>query len=95
VGRPSQQRMKRYIRPVAAAAWIVFLTLPVGFLLAKGASPFDRDWLNGLYVAFAELFGERIGRWIFCGLWLLLNGALLWRFLFYRERPGDPLNLDD
>jgi hypothetical protein len=95
VSTTSQQRMKKYIWPVIAIAWVVFLTLPISFFITKGGPQSDRDWLNGLYVTFAELFGERAGRWSFCGLWLLLNVALLWRFLFHRQPPGDPVDLDD
>ena len=92
----NMRRMRNWIRPIVVIAWIVFLTLPIGFLL--GGASLGGDWFSGIYTALEDLFGERSGKWAFCGLWLVLNVVLFWRLVLSNTRHddlGDPPNLDD
>jgi hypothetical protein len=77
--------------------WIVFLTLPLAYLLGGSNIPLAGEWLGGLEKAFAGLFGERLGRWIFGGLWFALSAGLCWRLVFSKKRfdLGDPADLHD
>jgi hypothetical protein len=86
-----------WVRLIWVIAGILFLTIPIGFFFAADGAQLQGDWLGGLYAAFVELLGERGARWVFCGLWLIFNIALFWRFVLSKSRyePGDPVDLDD
>jgi hypothetical protein len=77
--------------------WVVFLSLPVIYLIGRGKVPLVGDWLSGLDQAFVSLFGERFGRWIFGGLWFVLSAVLCWRLAISKKRfdLGDPVDVHD
>jgi hypothetical protein len=89
--------MRKALWPIWILAWLIFLTLPIGFLLARSGTPLDGDWFGGLYTACVELFGEPGARWIFSALWLALNGLLFWRFVLSKRRHelDPPMDADD
>jgi hypothetical protein len=88
--------MHRFLLPVMAIAWLVFLVGPIAFFFAPPGAPPD-DQLAGVYTAFVQLLGEPPARWIFSGLWLAMNGALFWRLALSKKRyeTGDPPDLAD
>jgi hypothetical protein len=75
------RRFPRFARPILIVAWLIFLTGPLVFLFAHPAPSASLDWFAGIYTAFTELFGEQIGRWVFCGSWLALNALVFWRVM--------------
>lgn len=87
--------MRRFAPVVLIVAWIAFLTLPLGFLF--GASGASSSRPLGLYVSFVELMGERPARWLFCGLWIVINGVLFWRVMLSKRRReiGPSVDLHD
>jgi hypothetical protein len=84
---------RRWVRPVLFIAWIVFFTLPIGFFFTAARPRLDWDGL-GLYATVVELFGAQVAGWVFCGLWLALNAAML-RQVWKRRDFGPSLDLDD
>ena len=89
--------MRRLAWPVLVVIWIVFLTLPIGFLFAAPNMLLNNDGLAGIYIAFSELLGERTARWVFCGLWLAINVLVFWRVTLSKKRHelGPSADLDD
>jgi hypothetical protein len=85
--------VRRWVRPVLFTGWVVFFTLPIGFVFAAARPRLYWDGL-GLYATFVELLGARAAGWIFCGLWLALNAAILWQ-LWKRRDLGPSIDLDD
>jgi hypothetical protein len=89
--------MHRFVRPVIAIAWLMFLIGPLACLFAPASHIPRDDQLFGLYAAIKELLGEHSARWIFGGLWLAMNAALFWRFVLSKNPydVGDSLDLHD
>jgi hypothetical protein len=89
--------MRRLAPAILVVAWIVFLTLPIAFLLGVTAASLDRDGLAGVYVALMELIGERRAKWLFSGLWLAMNVVVFWRVMLSKKRHdlGPSVDLDD
>ncbi len=89
------QGMRRVAPAVLIVAWIVFLTLPLGFLFGAPGASSSRPL--GLYASFVELIGQRPARWLFCGLWLAINGVLFWRVVLSKRRRaiGPSVDLHD
>jgi hypothetical protein len=79
--------------------WIATLGPPIG-ILVLGAK-FLRNLggpLEVFYLNTANVFGDWVARSILGGCWMLLSGALLWRFLLSKHRneePGPPADLHD
>lgn len=91
------RRSPKWLALVWVVLWIVFLALPVLYLLEHDRAPPAGDWLGGLDQSIASLLGERYGRWIFGSLWFVSSAALCWRLALSKRRfdLGDAADLHD
>jgi len=91
------KRLPILARCILVVAWAMFLIAPMAFLFNRSADTNTAlDWFAGIYDGFVGLFGEQIGRWLFCGSWLALNALVLWGVMLSKDRAGggSDFNLD-
>ncbi|HEY4211871.1 MAG TPA: hypothetical protein VGM84_10355 [Steroidobacteraceae bacterium] len=89
--------MRHFAWPVLVVIWLVFLALPLWFLIAAPNVLLNNDGLAGIYIALSQLLGERAARWVFGGLWFATNLLVFWRVMLSKKRHelGPSLDLDD
>jgi amino acid transporter len=83
---------------IRSVLWLLFIVGPILFVLGNAEPGRGVDSLDGLYFYVTQAFGQRNGRIVFIGAWLLLSAALLWRFEFGPRKnvdPGPPADLHD
>lgn len=85
---------ERNIRIVVAIVCFCLLAMPLLFLFARpGAAP-GNDEFSWIYSTLKKLFGEGLARLTFCGLWLALDAALVWRLLRSKRKDNDMSPID-
>ncbi len=79
----------RSTRILFAVICFVALAAPLLFLFARpGTSP-GSDEFNQLYSSMVTLLGEWLARLVFCGVWLALDAALVWRLFLSKRKDND------
>jgi hypothetical protein len=89
-GFGSVQMTRRFIVLVLVILLVLATLWPLAFLVSPKAIDLGPGF-NELYGAFTQLFGVDLGRWIFVGLWIVLDAFVLWRLclLLIRGRVRD------
>jgi hypothetical protein len=68
---------RRFVVPVLVVILLLGVLWPLAFLVSPNAIDLGPGF-NELSGAFTQLFGVDLGRWIFVGLWLVLDALVIW-----------------
>jgi len=82
--------IRRFTNPVLIVLLLLGILWPLGFLVSPNAIDLGPGFTE-LYGAFTQLFGVDLGRWVFVGLWLVLDAFVIWRLwlLLVKVRARD------
>jgi hypothetical protein len=81
--------VERGRRVWVAIACFGALALPLVFLFARPGTIPGSGALFNLYSPVVTLLGEKVGRFVFCALWLGLDAGLVWRFFLSKRKDLD------